>query len=405
MSDSYSSSGSGSESDESAISRSPSPQKRHRVGSMHRHKNKLGKESLALSKEKAREKEKERGRHKKRRREVAEDDLDHRAPKNKRHRRHKKAGKSGDVSSDLLHFSSDAAANSDTAQRRHRHHRHHRRKKGRRHRHRHDRDEGGEGGRGSDLEAEENQVDGGENPEDDLPESERGGGNEVEGRSVPISGDGEGSPAVTVSNETEGLVGEEQVKGNSGGGTVGEPTEPETLAGKVTEEESSGEVGVLETGVKIGVKIDTKSLAGGVAERRGSCDRLLDDIDELLADEKTPTLEEGFTLIPTAAKEALGERGEEEERGRGGEKREEASVPGMEVKTPVDGPSDTKEREGSQGVGTAEVEEENVSLHTEETIDADTADMDDDREGWSIYIANLIHLRDTFRCSCMCTSE
>ena len=360
----------------------------------HHHKKKQGKESLVpSSKEKGREKEGERGRHKKRKRDDLEDS-EHRQPKTKRHRHHKKGGKSamGDASADQLNVSSDAAATTDsTAHRRHRHHRHRHQKKGRRHRHRNTRDEaaGDEGERVSDGGVEVNHVmDGegeaeGENAENDLPEGERGGVNDitdgVENGSVPMSGSGEGSPVVAgapviMTNDTTESV-DNQVKGDTVSGST------ESVGGKVAVgEESAREVEAMEASDNI----EAKSLGGDVVDRRGSCDQLLDDIDELLADEKTPTLEASFKLIPTVAGDVLPGRGEEKE--PEGRREEEAPVPGEEeeeVELPANGsPSDMKEGEGSQGVvEVEEEEEENLSLHTEETIDPDM-DYEDTGSGF-----------------------
>lgn len=353
-SDSYTTSGSGSETDVSALSRSPSPQreKRHQAISKHRHKKKRTKEALSLE----REKEGERGRQKKRKREVS-DDTDHR-PKNKRRRHHKKSGKSRDPSTDPLQFSSDAAT-SDTAHRRHRHHHHHR-KKTRRHKHRHVQGElaGGDGygdtGKGSDLEVEGNQADKGEveNPENHQMEMEQHGGdtNEDDDRSVPISGGGGGgSPAITVNEHTE------SVAEGGGSGPVSGPTETQTT-GKV-EEQPVKELAQTDTKVEVESQSEGGG-GGGVAKRHGSCDQLLDDIDQLLADEQTPTLEDGFAPFPTTATKAATPADEKEE----------------VEKSLVNGSSNTGERDKTPVVDAVEGEVDSVSLHTEETIDVDTPD-------------------------------
>ena len=417
-SDSHSSSDSASESDTSTFSRSRSrsvsPEKkkrRHHASSRklknsHHHRKKHARE--AVQRERERESVRERGkeRHKrKRRRNEASDEVENRRRHSKRHRHG--VTKSRDASLDPYpHQSSDAvsSAASETL-----HHHRHRKTKKRKHRH-HRQRRGGEEGVQEEEEGDggtvgvERGLAGDEALGVDLSGAVEEEGDDIEvgvvdnsavssdpsilGGKVP-EGSGEvpevrvseGTETVDVQHTPDRVVGGEEpllkgspvteVKGDVASGNASSSVRESPLA-----------VAGREAGSSAGVGRETE----GSAEQTGSGDTLLDDIDQLLAEE-----EGGASEPPRPA--GVSPRGDS----CVDIDSKPAELEPRESDLPHDNATSETRVAGAAVVAAVtgeEVEGDHLALHTEETIDEeeDTAAVDQDVPGTCMCVYIHVHV-------------
>ena len=426
-SDSQSTSDSVSESDASDYShrhsRSVSPMKKKSTVSRkpeahHRHNKKKRSKELLLPPERGRE----GGRHKrKRRRHETPDNSEIRHGHSKRHR-HQPTSKTREGSIDRHHHSSDAVSSTTSdVVRHHSGHKRSRKRKHRRHRHHGVREEG-EGGIERDM---------GQGTEDNLEEDKRvvvpkrdlvvGAEknvevNSLEGRdargdsneavsvvndNIPVSEEKGEVPVIRV-NEALAEIAMTETKMTTEQDTLTEvetntpPALENIVTGKVNSEYQKVVTGREPLSDMAGTSVNAGRVVSKSLERVSSADQLMDDIDRLLAEDKSETDEEDATLTPvvnTVTAEAtsvvdiepniLSAQREQQLKSEGVIADSDSVLPSAvaEVEQEREGEEGEEEKEGEDGERKEEeremeevVEGYQLYLHANETIDEEEED-------------------------------